>query len=623
MGLLKIERDHLTLDGAPFYLASGDMHYFRFFPGGWKRRLLLMKDFGLTAVQTYVPWNAHEPRPGQYDFSGCLDLAAFLRECDELGLKVLLRPSPYMCSEWDLGGLPSWLLKNPHIALRSSDPDFIEPMTRYLTRLCREFVPYLSTNGGPIIAVAIENEYGSYGNDMDYLRIQMELMRSLGVDVPFYATDGDSPFMLKNGACDPSVWQAVNYRIESLTSIARLRAHQPDKPPLVGEYWAGRSMHWEDEFHHREAEPVATAYRQALDLGAYVSFYMFVGGTNFGFMHGANYGKLGVDGPEDRPRYISGMTSYDVDALISEHGVPTEKYYACRRELDAFLGKPARKIDPPLYEAQAPAPVMLKNAFSLFDNLDVLSEKTVQRAQPIHMEALDQDYGFILYSTFLRHTDDRTCRLLIDGLADRALVYVDGTYRGVIMREQEGEPVRFHIAPEGSRLDILVENMGRVNFGRHLADRKGINGGVTLGYENESGNVWFPESFIMNWQIHTLPLRDLSSLHEGPGRVDSPMFYCGTFRAKPGIDSFIDMKNWNKGNVFVNGFNLGRYWNHGPQQALYLPGELLKSENDICILELHPNHEPLLSFRDTPSLVGNLTDKPVHCYVPETAPALP
>ncbi|MBO4299439.1 MAG: beta-galactosidase, partial [Clostridia bacterium] len=206
MSLLAIERDRLTLDGKPFYLASGDMHYFRVFPGGWRRRLELMKDFGLTAVQTYVPWNLHEPKPGVYDFSGMLDLGAFLRLCDEVGLKVLLRPSCYICSEWDMGGLPSWLLKTRDIVLRSSDPRFMEPARRYMKRLSEEFLPYLSTNGGPIIAVAVENEYGSYGNDRDYLRQMTDLMRELGVDVPLYATDGADPVCLANGACDRSVW---------------------------------------------------------------------------------------------------------------------------------------------------------------------------------------------------------------------------------------------------------------------------------------------------------------------------------------------------------------------------------------------------------------------------------
>ena len=617
MSLLKIEKDHLTLDGQPFYLASGDMHYFRTFPGGWRRRLELMKDFGLTAVQTYVPWNAHEPRPGEYDFSGMLDLGAFLRLCDEMGLKVLLRPSCYICSEWDMGGLPSWLLKTHDIALRTSDPRFMEPVRRYMKRLSEEFLPYLSTKGGPIIAVAVENEYGSYGNDFEYLRQQTELLRELGVDVPLYATDGADPVMLANGACDRSVWQGVNYRIESKAAVGALKAWQPDKPPYVGEYWCGRSMHWEDEFHHREPEPAAKGYRNALDMGAYVNFYMFTGGTNFGFMHGANDGKLGIDGPEKQNRYISGMTSYDVDALISEHGVPTDKYYACRRELDAYLGRPERAIVRPEYRAQKPETLTAFDSFRLFDNLDVLTETQAQRGNVCNMEELDQDYGFILFSTHLNWTDDRERQIRIEGLADRATIYVDGQYRGCLMRDQENAPVRFHIAPEGSRLDILVENMGRNNFGRYLNDFKGINGCVTLGFVRADGNVSYPNGFVMNWTVRTLPLKDISALHAGDGKGDSPMFYRSTFRAEPGVDTFVDMANWGKGCVWVNGFNLGRYWTAGPQQALYLPGELLQAENEIVVLELHPDHVPVLSFRDTPSLVGNLTDKPVHVYFAE------
>ena len=613
MSLMTIERDRLLLDGEPFYLASGDMHYFRFFPGGWRRRLELMKDFSLTAVQTYVPWNAHEPRPGQYDFSGNLDLGAFLSLCQEIGLYVLLRPSPYICSEWDMGGLPGWLLKTGDIALRTSDVEFIEPMTRYIKRLCGEFVPYLSTNGGPIIAVAIENEYGSYGNDMEYLRIQKDLMTECGVNVPFYATDGDAPHLLHNGRCDESVWAGVNYRIASKSAIRKLKEFQPDRPPLVGEYWSGRSMHWQDEFHHREPEPAAKAYRHALEMGAYVNFYMFAGGTNFGFMHGANFGKLGIDGPEEQMRYISGMTSYDVDALISENGEPTAKYYACRRELDEFLGKPARRPDPPKYETQKPESVRLDEAFSLFDNLDVLTEKCVRRGNVVNMEALDQDYGFILYSTKVQHTDDCMRQLFIDGLADRATVYVDGKYAGMMMRDQKTPPVRFQIAPEGSRIDILVENMGRINFGI-LDDKKGINGWVEMEIVQPDGAAWRSLSRLMNWEIRTIPMKDISLLHPGGMEAESPLFYRGRFSAKPGVDTFADMSSWVKGNVWINGFNLGRYWNVGPQQALYLPGELLKEENEIVILELHPGHEAIAAFRDAPALVGNLTDKPVHAY---------
>ena len=617
MSLLTVGKDSLTLDGQPFYLASGDMHYFRFFPGGWRRRLELMKDFGLTAVQTYVPWNAHEPRPGEFCFEGRLDLAAFLRLCGEVGLKVMLRPSGYMCSEWDMGGLPSWLLKTPGITLRSTDPAFMEPMKRYMKRLCQEFVPLLSTNGGPVIAVAVENEYGSYADDKEYLRVQADILRECGVDVPLYAADGYSTTHLENGAYDHSVWHGVDYRIESRTAIAALRAFQPDRPPLVCEYWDGRSMHWQDEFHHRAPGPVAEGYKQALELGAYVNFYMFAGGTNFGFMHGANYGCLAADLPGAKARYISGMTSYDVDALVSEHGVPTEKYYACRRVLDAYLGKPGRPDDPPAYEAQAPAPVTLSARCDLFANLEALTETRAQRPNVCPMEELDQDYGFILYSTQVERVDGRLQELHIDGLCDRAQVYLDGRYLGACMRDQPAEPIRFTVKEGGSRLDILVENMGRINFGWEMHDRKGILDKVMLLPLSPEGHAT-SRCVLLNWTIRTLPMRDVSVLREKTAAGDSPAFWRGRFTAKPGVDTFLDMRAWHKGNVWVNGFNLGRYWEAGPQQALYLPGELLREDNEIVVLELMPDREPVVSFRDQPLLVGNLCGRPVHEYPAET-----
>ncbi len=620
MSILTWDENKLYLDGEPFYLASGDMHYFRFFPGGWRRRLELMKDFGLTAVQTYVPWDLHEKKPGEYDFSGMLDVAAWLRLCQELDLKVLFRPSGYMCSEWDMGGLPAWLLKDPDITLRSTDPRFMEPLERYTRRLCQEFVPYLSTNGGPIIAVALENEYMGYSDDTEYLCRYAELLRQCGVDVPLFATDGYS--CLNKGLMDDSIWQAVNYRIESKKALAALREYQPDKPLLVGEYWAGRSMHWQDEFHHREPEPCAKGYRNALEAGAFLNFYMFAGGTNFGFMHGANWGKLGVDGPDMPWRYIPGMTSYDVDAPISENGVPTEKYYACRRELDRYLGKPERPACPPPYRTQQPESVRLTEEYRLFGHLSALTETKVNRTNVCNMEALDQSHGFILYSTTLRHTDDYWRTLAIHGLADRALIYVDGIYQGMHMRGSTDNPVRFQVAPGGSRLDILVENLGRINFGREIKDKKGINDCVELVLAPGTDALWRPYGMILNWEIRTLPLSDVTALWQQAADADgipgdSPVFYRGSFRAEAGVDTFIDMHDWHMGFVWVNGFNLGRFWNAGPQQALYLPGELLKEENEICILELTPDHEPVARFSKEHMLVGNLTDQPVHAYQAE------
>jgi beta-galactosidase len=651
MGKLEILKDGLKLDGKDFYLASGDMHYFRIMPGGWKRRLELMKDFGLTAVQTYIPWNMHEPEKGKFKFEGILNLRAFIEMVDDTGLKVMLRPSPYICSEWDMGGLPSWLLKSGNICLRSTDPEFMDHVKSYTERLCKEFVPYLSTNGGPVIAVAIENEYGSYGTDREYLSSLMEFLSENGVNVPFYTASGYDIYKLFYGNCKDT-WAGVDYRTESALAISKLREYQPDKPPLVCEYWDGRAMHWGREFSHREGEPVAKAYREALDLGAYVNFYMFCGGTSFGFMSGASYVDNSPGEKYNPQRYVPHATSYDVDAVVSENGVPTPKYYACRRELDQYLGKPERKPNPPEYRTQEIRGVSLTEIALLFDNLENLAERTVKSANVKTMEELGQDYGFILYSKNLEYTDDRVRRIHIDDVHDRATVYVNGKYIGTYTRDEISEPIEFVIPKEGLKLDILVENCGRIKYGYMLADRKGITKYVRFDIV-EPGNkgLLYNKGIVMNWTIYTLPMRDLTQLEyksissiyskcsvireslSVPGNdivsggVTSneiisndndrekylPAFYRGEFIAKAGIDTFIHMKGWVKGNVWINGFNIGRYWDIGPQETLYVPGELLRDgRNEIQIFEIHrPAHDLKVDFIGTHIIDGPIKESSV------------
>jgi Beta-galactosidase len=586
MGILGFSKEKLMLDGKEFYLAFGDMQYFRVLPGGWKRRLELMKDFGLTALQTYVPWNMHEPKKGEFNFDGMLNLEAFLLLAEEVGLKVMLRPSPYICAEWDFGGLPSWLLKNPNIELRCSDPEYLSHVKTYYERLCKEFVPHLSTNGGPIIAVAIENEYGSYGNDKAYLNFIKDELIENGVDVPFYTTDGYAKNALKNGTL-PGIWKGVNYRIESEDAIGALREFQTDKPAMIGEYWSGRGMHWGEIFNYREVEPIAKGYKEALCLGGYLSFYMFCGGTNFGFMNGANFGVSFTPGNEDVAKYISGLTSYDVDALVSENGVPTKKYYACRRELDKYLKKIVREDNPPEYKTQIIENVKLTKSASLFGNIENISTNIVISPTVKTMEDLGQDYGFILYSTFVEGPNVGEQALFIDGLHDRATIYVDGKYTGTYMRDRKCEPIKITVPDNGIRLDILVENLGRINYGTSLKDRKGILGGVRLDY-----------GYLYRWTIYTLPMIDLSKLYyDGKITNGTPAFYSGTFSAEKGTDSFLYMKDWKKGCVWINGFNLGRYWEIGPQETLYVPGEILKEYNTIEIFEIHhSNDSKTISF---------------------------
>lgn len=607
--ILEIGKDSLRLGGEPFLLVSGSLHYFRILPGDWKRRLKLAKDFGLTAIQTYVPWNAHEPRPGEFDFSGMLDLAGYLKAADEVGLKVLLRPSPYICSEWDFGGLPWWLLRDhPRIALRRTDPDFLAALKAYYQRLCREFVPYLSTNGGPVIMVAVENEYGSYGNDRDYLRFNADLLRENGVDVPLYTADGYSDRHLKYGNL-PEFWAGVDYRIESAEAIAALRRYQPGRPPLLCEYWSGRAIHWEEEFHYRDVPPIAAAFREALDLGGMLNFYMFGGGTNFGLMNGANIHTR----PGTNDEYYNPITtSYDVDALLSENGTPTAKYYACRRELDDFLGKPVRPDnDEPVPETQFVAGIRLTRCASLAENLDVLTAGIRKAARPLTMEEMGQGYGFLLYSAELPAGREIDEQLFLDGLHDRAQVYLDGEYIGTLYRNQgpsDAEipgplpkepflPVRVPAA--GGRLDILVENMGRVCYGMRLGEEKGITGPVRLG-----------QNCLSRFTIRSLPLENLDKIRwTGTEPVrNHPGFWQGTFHAKAGVDTWLHTVGWGKGIAWINGFCLGRYWETGPQMALYLPGALLKDTGNVLeLFELHhPSEGRTIELIDHPVLDGAL-----------------
>ena len=589
MGRFEIRPDGLFLDDAPFVLATGDLHYFRIHPEQWRQRLDLMKQFGLTAVQTYVPWNAHEPREGQFDFTGIFDLGRFLKLAAQAGLAVLLRPSPYICSEWDFGGLPWWLLKKPGLKLRCSHPDYLESVRRYYARLCQEIVPALSTHGGPIIAVAIENEYGSYGTDASYLQTLQDMLTDFGVDVPFYTTDGYADYHLTNGMM-PGNWAGVNYRIESKQAIEKLKLRQPELPPYVGEYWSGRSCHWGETFFHRDAEPIALAYREALDLGASVNFYMFGGGTNFGFMNGANYGVSFQPKPDEKPHYNPLVTSYDVDALVGEDGRPREKYLRCHQELAAWHQEHVPNSNmvpmgnlPRQQPAQAIGTVSLKADARLFDQLNRLSQP-IRSPWPMSMEECDQGYGFILYQTAIRGPAGLRDLRLPD-LHDRAMVFVDHVYQGTIMRDDAAPSIRIDCSKPETTLQILVENMGRICFGSKLEDRKGLLGGVLLG-----------GSFLHDWAQYPLPLDNLDQVMYTPiekhrSEAGYPTFYRTIFSALPGVDTFIELPGWGKGNVWINGFNLGRYWSAGPQQTLYVPGPLLQENNTCDIFELHAANE--------------------------------
>ena len=602
MNRLTFDRNGFYLDGRPFRIISGDIHYFRIHEKDWGKRLDLALDFGLNTVQTYVPWNAHEPKPGEYRFEGMLDLGAFLKLCGEKGLKVLLRPAPYICSEWDFGGLPAWLLKDPEVAIRSSEPHYLAAVKRYYDRLIPVFLPYLATNGGPVIAVALENEYGSYGNDHAYLRALADMFREGGVDVPLYTTDGNTFSMFVFGREEKENFFGVNFRAKPgfpTSAEANLHRLDPDKPFFVGEFWAGRSMHWGEPFFRRDPKETSESLREALELNGNVSFYMFSGGTNFGFMGGANVGASYSPRPGTPLRYIPHTTSYSEDTMLGEAGEVTDKYFLCRDVLDEYLGREKRPHVREEHKAQA-LQIRLTEAAPLFENLDALTETKTCSAVPRPMEAYGQNYGLILYSTKLDAFTSDPAALQPYKYKDRTNIYVDGKWHSTYLRDRgatriaAGTPLADGLPallPDGTekKIDVLAENLGRINFSAAMTDeRKGLEDCILFG-----------KAKLHGYETRTLPLEDLSFLdwqeaQEAPIKDHLPCFFRGRFDAEAGIDTYVSSAGFDHGYIWVNGFNLGRYDSAGPQMTLYLPGHFLKEkDNELIVLDLDPVGEKM------------------------------
>ena len=579
MAEFTLHGSQFLLDGEPFRILAGAMHYFRIPPTLWRDRLLKLRAMGLNTVETYIAWNLHEPEPGTFRLDGWFGPARYLEIAAELGLHAIVRPGPYICSEWDLGGLPAWLLRDPAIRLRCSHPAYLAAVDRFFDALLPRLAPLQVTRGGPILAMQVENEYGSYGNDQAYLRHLADGMRARGIDVPLFTSDGPRDATLQAGTL-PGVLKTVNSASGVEAALVRLRRHQPDGPLMVTEFWDGWFDHWGEPHHTRSPEDTAAALDDILAAGASVSLYMFHGGTNFGFMNGAN-SEGGI--------YQPTITSYDYDAPLSEAGDPTPKYWALRDLIGRYAPLPGVALPAPAPRL-APASVTLPESAPLFGALDLLSSP-IRLAAPEPMEMLGQSFGFTLYRTHVAGPAQPV--LAIRGLHDRAQVFLDGRPAGVLERAAPGAGLSLAIPPGGATLDILVENMGRVNFGPDLLDRKGIVGGVLLG-----------EQYLFGWTIFPLPLDDLSRLAFRPSSTTGgPAFYRGRLIVTEPGDAFLALPGWTKGVCWLNGVNLGRYWCIGPQRTLYIPATLLvQGENELIVLELHGAERPIVEFRDRPDL---------------------
>ena len=602
------DRENFLLDGRPFQVFSGELHYFRVPRPYWRDRLLKARAMGLNTVCTYMPWNLHEPRPGEFDFhgdGGMLDVAAFVRLAGELGLKVILRPGPYICAEWDFGGLPGWLLADPDLRVRVADERYLAAVRRYVARVGAELAPLTCTRGGggggggPIVMVQLENEYGSYANDKSYLRALRQMIRDAGFDdagVLLFTSDGPQDDMLAAGTLE-DVLAVANFGSKARENLEKLRALRPRQPIMCGEYWCGWFDHWgAPRKGSADAATIAADVRWMAENNASFNIYMFHGGTNFGFTAGANH----------HGAYEPTVTGYDYWALLDEAGRPTAKYHAVREILASH--QPGGAALPEIPTAPPPRAIAadrirLTESAPLFANLpDAIC------AAAIHpMEHYGQyGGGAILYRTHVRGLGGGKLRIVEPH--DYALVFLDGAKIATLdRRKPDHRELDLPELPAGApgRLEILVWALGRVNYGPRMLDPKGVTDRVELKHLT-----------LSEWEIFPLPMdaSQLAQLNYTAADAAGPAFHRGTIELRDGepADTFLDLRDWKIGAAWVNGHNLGRFWRVGPQQTLFLPGCWLKpGANEIVIFDLEASgrgaveglREPVLDeVLDAPAL---------------------
>jgi beta-galactosidase len=549
------------LDNKPFQMISGEMHCARIPKEYWHDRMKMAKAMGLNTIGTYVFWNAHEVVPGKYDFTGNNNIAEFVKAAQQEGLWVVLRPSPYACAEWEFGGYPWWLLKDSTLKVRSKDPRFINAYTRYINQLAKQLTPLQVTHGGNILMVQIENEYGSYSDDKSYMDLNRKIFRDAGFDGVLFTCDGAD--QMPKGYL-PGYLPAVN-GLEDPEQVKQLinKHHNGKGPYYIAEWYPGWFDDWGKKHATVSADESAKKLDKILAAGISINMYMFHGGTTRDFMNGANMNQSNPYAPQ--------VSSYDYDAPLNEAGNATPKYHKFREVIAKYL--PAGKQLPPIPHTKTAMDInniQLDSYANVFDQLP----KAITSKKPLSFEELNQAYGFVLYRT----TINIGGLLKLKELRDFAVVYLNGKRVGILDRRLRQDSLLLSNISENTTLDILVENNGRINYGPFLTDnRQGITKYVTLN-----------NTEVYNWKMYRLPFSSLSGYkYKIPTSSNTqPGLYKGTFTLNKVADTYLDMYSFGKGFVFLNGHHLGKYWQIGPQQTLYVPaGWLHKGKNEVVVFD--------------------------------------
>lgn len=579
--MFEIKENGFFIDGKAFRLFSGAMHYFRVLPEYWDDRFRKMRAAGFNSVETVMCWNLHEPKEGEFDFSGMLDIVKFINTAAKYGMYVIIRPGPYSCGEWDFGGFPAWLLKDKNLRLRCDNEKYMAKVEKYFKKVFSLLAPLQITNGGNLIAMQIENEYGSYGNDKSYLMHIEQIYRENGINVPLFTSDGNCNYMLSGGTL-PHIYKTLNFGSNAMNAFKALDKMQPYLPKTCMEFWCGWFDHWGERHHKRNPLQVEKEIANLINSGANLNIYMFHGGTNFNFWAGANYAR----------KYQPTVTSYDDAALLNEYGDYTKVFYRVRKLLLTEQGLPLDTPLPKRPELQNIGAVKLSERGDLWENLTLLGEKHFS-ATPESMEYFGQNFGYILYKKVLKGSYPSQT-LYVSGVHDIAYLRINGKLIKTYDRTKNGKKHCYDgfkavLPPVNGEMliEILVEGMGRVNYGHEMEDdRKGIQ------------KARLAMQTLFEWDIYTLPFDNLEKAKLSGATDFAPSILKGKFKAELGKDCFVDMKGFKKGFVTVNGFNIGRYWARGPQRSLYLPAPLLKEENEIIVVEQEGYKQASLNIGD-------------------------